>query len=213
MRRIRFAIVMVLVISMLICPTSFAAGKTTKGVTAVKELSSNDVDDNMYLIVEVENLNGVDCLVSMDAYATTKNGNIIETVSTETIYLDAGGSYALVASFEDPASSKAYGYDYDLIVDTDLSDYDLESATKCIDAKFSDDAKGTVTIYATNTSKYTIEGEAIVIYYKKGNIADFERVILTNETDGLLYPGDTIKESVYTRNDYDESTMYITAVR
>ena len=126
----------------------------------------------------------------MDAYATNSSGTVLEKSTSETIFLEAGETYALVSTFKKATSSKATNYDYDLVVDTDASSYDVKGASNCIDAKFSDDGKGNVTVTAKNTSKYTVEAEAIVIWYDEDDqIVDFERLYLADDVDNELFPG------------------------
>ena len=215
MKKIRFAVVMILTLSMLMgmSITSFAATSmtTTKGVTAWKESSSVDDYGEMYLIVLVSNGNSSDAIVSMNAISLNSSGKKMESSSSDIICMNSGEDYALIATF--PKSAKATNYDYDLIVDNKLTGYDVQSASEFIDAKFSDDGNGNVKIYATNTSAYTIEGEAIAVFFDGDEIADFGRVVLSNSEDFVLSPGEMTTETVSTDHYYTSSTIYVTGVR
>lgn len=215
MKKFRLAIILVLVLSMVMGTTAFAAssGKSRNGITAYEEYSSVDIFGNMFLIVMVRNDNSVNCAVSMNASSTTSDGKKIETVSSETVYLEPGAEYALVAPFTTAASAAAPNYDYDLVVDSNLSSFDAIPCTDFIDGKFSDDGKGSVKVYATNTSPYTVQAQAIVVFYKNDKIVDFQEMYLSNDSDLMLYPGEMTTETTGTTESYDASELLINAIR
>ena len=214
MKKIKFAVVMVLILSMHMGSTAFAAtatGGSAKGVTTLEEWSSVDDYGHMFVFVKIRNDNNVNCSVYMNAVSLNSSGTKIEEVSSSAVYMVPGETYALVASFE--KSAKATNYDYELVVDKSLDVNDYIPAGDCINASFADDGKGTVDIYASNSSAYTIEAEAIVVFYMKDQVVDFGAVALTNDSDLLLSPGEKTTEYISTDVSYDASELLCTAIR
>ena len=212
MKKIRLALVMLMTLTMIMGSTIIvSADGAKKGITPVTEWSSVDENGNMFVFVMVRNDNSSDRIVSMNASSYNASGKKIESASSETIYLGAGETYALVSTFD--KSGNATNYDYDLIVDNDISSYNLSNGTPCLDAKFSDDGKGTVTVYATNTSPYTVTAQAMVIYYQDNSVVDFQEICLSNDSDLQLYPGEATTEYVYSEYVYDASTILVTGIR
>lgn len=214
MKKIRLAIIMILTLSMLFSSTVFATSpsKAVKGVTPYDEFSSFGIDGNMFLIVLVRNDSMYDCAVYMQASSFTPKGKKLETVKSSLILLGSGDSYALVAPFT-KASNSATNYDYNLIVDKDMDNYLDQPCTELLDAKFSDDGNGTVTVYGTNKSSiYTIEAMAIVLFYEDDKMVDFSEMYLSNDTDLLLSPGEMTTEKGVTTYSYDASEILINAV-
>ncbi len=212
MKKTKLAIVMILMLSMLFSTTAFAAGgENGHGVAAWKESTYSDDQGNMTLVVFVRNDNGVDCTVSMDAYLYGADGSEIETTTSDTAYLQAGESYALVARFG--STDNADSYDFDLIVNPRISSYDVQSANDCIDVTFSDNSSGTVKVNASNTSSEIVEAKAIVLFLKDDQVVDYGEVYLSSDNDYLLSPGEETEEVVRTNYAYDSSTMFSTAVR
>ena len=213
MKRIRFAIAMILTLSMLFGTTSFAQSGSTNGITVIREMSSVDINGRMFLIVEVRNDNDVDCSVYVDARSTASDGTVIGRAYSDEVYIEANGYYALVVSFSDPASAQATNYNYDLIVDSDISPYNVTSAVDCLDAHFSPVSDNDIEIYATNISPYTIRAEAIVIFYDGDEIVDFTEVALSQDPDFYMFPGEVTTEIIHTDMVYDSCGMHITATK
>ncbi len=212
MKKIRLVLVMLLTFTMIMGSTLIvSADGAKKGITPISEWSSVDSNGKMFVFVLVRNDNSSDRFVSMNASSYNASGKKIESAGSETIYLGAGDTYALVASFD--SSTNATNYDYDLIVDNDINSYNLANGASCLDAKFSDDGKGKVEVYATNTSPYTVTAQAMVVFYQDDSIVDFEEVCLSNDSDLMLYPGEATIEYVYTEYAYNASTIYVTGVR
>ncbi len=214
MKKIRLAIIMFLTLSLLMSTTAFAAtasSGSTKGVTVLEEVSSVDDFGDMYVFVKVRNDNNVNCAVYMNALALKSSGKTIEEASSSTIYMVPGETYALVAAFKNAAD--ATNYDYDLVVDKRLDINDYTPAGDCINASFADNGKGTVDIYASNSSAYTIEADAMIIFYKDNQPVDFVEVCLTNDSDGLLSPGEKTTATVGTTASYDSSLLLCTGIR
>ena len=213
MKKIRLAIVMILTLSMVFGSTAFAAPnpKAVKSVTPYEEYSSFDINGNMFLIVLVRNDSMYDRAVYMDASSYTSSGKKLETVSSDLIVFGSGESYGLVATFTKKSDS-ATNYDYNLIVDTAVENYLYQPCTEFIDAKFSDDGNGTVTVYATNKStNYTVETQAIVLFYYDDQLVDFVEMYLSNDSDCLLSPGEKTTEKGSTSEKYNASEILINA--
>ncbi len=215
MKKFRLAVVMILTLSMLMgmSITSFAQTPftTSDGITVLEEWSSNDDTGHMFVFTLVRNDNAADVLVSMNAISLDASGRKMETSSSDAYCMNTGETYALIASF--PNSGNATNYDYDIVVNKRINTYDVHSASECIDAKFSDDGVGNVKVYATNTSPYNLEAQAVVVFYNNDQIVDFGEVYLSNDADFLLKPGEITTEIVSTNVDYNASTIYVTGAR
>ncbi len=214
MKRIRFAIVMILTLSILFGTTSFAEGGSKDGISVLRQMSSVDVNGKMFVIVEVRNDNDVDSLVYMNAWSLAEDGTVIESALSQEIYIEAGSYYALVASFNNPASAKdATNYDYELKVNNNIDPYYVTSAMDCLDAHFSTADFDDIEIYATNISPYTIQAQAMLVFYNDDEIVDFEEVYLSHDPDNYMYPGEVTTEIIHTDYVYDSCCMHMTAVK
>lgn len=212
MKRIRVSLAIMLVATMLIgvYTTAFASG-SVGGIVVGKEYSATFDDGYMYLLVEVTNTNSVDTAVSMDAISIDASGNAMETNAEDDVFILAPGDiYMLVGVF--PNSASATNYDYDLFVNSKLGAYGVKAAGNDLDTKGYDAGNGNVEIYVTNTSSEAVSGEAVVVYYYKGQIVDFGESGLYN-TGGALKPGETMTAKFYTKQAYDSFEYYVAGMK